>query len=121
MQFIQKNPKIFNVVKIYMCSSALVGFYRGFNNQYTDGMLQHYTIDYKTVENKSIYENKEDSKEDVVAVENKILFVDKFSFGIISMVYYVNPFFHPLILLYGARRMEKRIRRIPFLKQDWIN
>lgn len=99
------NSKLFGkLIRYYYLSFAAIGFYRGFCNKYSVGIIND-------LYNKRICYDKPD-------VLPK-LFVDKFTCGLISTGYYMNPFFHIPIIHSSIRRTEKRLRKLPLNDEDW--
>jgi len=102
-----------HVLKAYVLGNAVVGFHRGYCNNYSSGFLQQHE-NFLPIKNKKIYNDFSTSSKNTSE-----LISEKICYGIISSFYYLNPCFHIPIICHSIRRMEKRIRNIPFNEYDW--
>ena len=99
---------------------GLVGFHRGYCNNYSSGSLQHRDENHMPIWNEKLVKKLPiDSKRNSNPDNQSLLIVEKIMYGFLSVGYYVNPFFYTEILFYSIRRMEKIMRNIPFTKNDW--
>jgi len=77
----------------YFTGMNIYGFYRGFTNKYKSN---------------SIFNSNSNT-----------LYVDKTISGLLSIGYYINPLFHPIIIYYIIKRTEKQIRCFELTEDDW--
>jgi hypothetical protein len=123
------------LLKLYGGGVFAFGFYRGYNNQYSESsLLQHRDSEYRLIKNGNIYnfpsqgrspENSgsspllPDEKMKCTVLKSTLLVSDKIIYGMYSGFYYINPIYHIVILFHATRRMEKRLRNIPLNEHDW--
>jgi len=98
---------------------GLVGFHRGYCNNYSSGLLQHKDDDRRLIWNKNLVKKLPNDTNNFNPDNQTLLVVEKIKYGFLSVLYYINPFFYTDILFYSIRRMEKRMRNIPFTENDW--
>jgi hypothetical protein len=120
MKYIQIDDIIKKCFFGKVFAMGLVGFHRGYCNNYSSGFLQHKNDDHIPIWNKNLVKKlPNDTKYNFSPDNQSILVVEKIKYGFLSVLYYINPFFYTDIFFYSIRRMEKRMRNIPFTENDW--